>query len=141
MPPFLTLQAMSVFNQPVSFDTSRVTGMGEMFKVHSSQPCAQTPVEPFLAHAACAAAAPPSTLPASRPAPPQDAKKFNQPLNFDTSNVRNMDEMFEVHSSLGSLGQDSCRAFPCTLNARLPPLGDLPASYPPPFGSAEIEGV
>ena len=42
-----------------------------------------------------------------------------------------MEEMFEVHSSLGSLGQESCRAFPCTLNARLPPLGDLPASYPP----------
>ena len=62
-PPFDTRQRASVFNQPLSFDTSSVTGMTYMFRVRSAlalQPSSwAVPV-----HAACAAAAPmPSRLP------------------------------------------------------------------------------
>ena len=67
----------------------------------------------------------------------QLAEAFNQPLSFDTSRVTTMEEMFEVHSTR-ALSPDSSQTFPCTLRARPPPLGDLPASYvPPSFDSAE----
>jgi len=89
----------------VNFDTSRVTNMDHMFRVHFARlPCAQTPVEPSLAR--CMRGRHPTDRPpcASRPAPrptsyAQDAKGFNQPVNFDTSRVTGMIEMFKVHSA------------------------------------------
>ena len=95
-----------MFNQPLNFDTSRVTTMEEMFEVHTPPvPCTQTPAEPFPA--CCMrgpAAAPHRNSPHRMPClfgyrqgDDDDGSAFNQPLNFDTSRVTNMDEMFEVH--------------------------------------------
>ena len=60
----------------------------------------------------------------------QFAKVFNQPLNFDTSRVTTMEEMFEVHSAR-ALHSDSSRAFSCMLHARPSrrPTPKFPASY------------
>ena len=100
---------MEAFNQPLSFDTSKVTTMKEMFRVRSAR--ALTPIALSRAlpvHAAdCLAAT--QRPHASRAAPfpasharlstRQDAHAFNQPLSFDTSKVTNMREMFAVRSA------------------------------------------
>ena len=53
-PPFDARQGASVFNQPLSFDTSRVTTMHGMFYVRSS-PCSATNLQPRPPlHGACA---------------------------------------------------------------------------------------
>ena len=56
-PPFGSRQAMTAFNQPLSFDTSSVTNMQDMFYV-SSSPCPAPNLQssPPL-HAACPAVA------------------------------------------------------------------------------------
>ena len=103
-PPFW--QHATAFNQPLSFDTSRVSDIHAMFEVPSAR--ALLPVS-YLAlplQAACAPAPhPPVYRPAPRPAPyaafsrtRQNALAFNQPLSFDTSSVRYMSGMFKVCS-------------------------------------------
>ena len=103
-----TRQVALSFNQPVTFDTSKVTNMLTMFQVRSS-PYLQSslPCPPPL-HAACPAVA--RRLPPSGPQPaPHSMPSFrlsaqstialNQPLTFDTSSVTNMQSMFYVRSS------------------------------------------
>ena len=69
-PPFDSRQNARKFNQPLSFDTSSVTDMGDMFRVRSSPfPACNLQSSPPL-HAACAAVArgPLVCRPAPRPA-------------------------------------------------------------------------
>ena len=68
-PPLLTRQEAVRFNQPLDWDTSRVTIMGEMFRVHSARALrSDSSLEPSLPlHAACTAAAPPATSPHHMP--------------------------------------------------------------------------
>ena len=137
---FRTRQRAKVFNQPLSFDTSRVTDMRSMLRVHFARvSCAHRLQSSPPLHATCAATAPPTILPAFQAAPRspasygplltrQEAKAFNQPLNFDTSRVTEMGEMLKVHP-VCTLRPDSSRAFLCTLHARPPPHRRPPASY------------
>ena len=76
-------QRASAFNQPLSFNTSRVKTMSQMFNVRSSR-ARITPV----AASPCITCSLLSTR--------QRASAFNQPLSFDTSKVTNMQSMFEV---------------------------------------------
>jgi hypothetical protein len=100
-----TWQYASAFNQPLSFDTSKVTNMINMFWVRPARALApQVLSRTFFVHAASAAATPCPPPPglAPRPishAPPltrQNAHAFNQPLSFDTSKVTVMTFMFFV---------------------------------------------
>ena len=59
MPAFSTRQGAKAFNQPLSFDTSKVTNMEYMFTVRSARALAPTALSQALpVHAACAAIAP-----------------------------------------------------------------------------------
>ena len=103
-----TRQGASAFNQPLSFDTSKVTTMGGMFLVRSARALAPPALSRALpVHDGCVAA---TTRPhASRAAPlptlharlstRQEARAFNQPLSFDTSKVTDMNHMFYVRSA------------------------------------------
>ena len=108
---FNSLQQASSFNQPLSFDTSRVTTMTQMFYVRSA-PCSALPIYSrarpctLLAPRSPATSRPPAFAP--RPAPygmrpsfdsRQSALVFNQPMSFDTSSVTTMGHMFLVRSS------------------------------------------
>ena len=102
-------QLASAFNQPLSFDTSRVTTMYGMFYVRSSLCPAPDLQSSLILHAACTAAA--RRPPFCQSTPPtrvfmrsfrlsaQGTTAFNQPLSFDTSSVTTMDHMFNVRSS------------------------------------------
>ena len=86
-------QRASAFNQPLSFDTSKVINMDGMFYVRPARlPCTQCPVVPF-----------PLTPPSSRLIAPlltrQLASAFNQPLSLDTSSVTSIETMFWVRSA------------------------------------------
>ena len=108
MPCFRPRQAAAAFNQPLSFDTSRVTNMAGMFEVRS--PARALPAEPpSRGSSACGPFAPAAAPRAFRPAhlasyrtpyfrPRQAAAAFNQPVNFNTSRVTNMAGMFLVRS-------------------------------------------
>jgi hypothetical protein len=69
-PSLSTRQIASAFNQPLSFDTSKVTSMRSMFYVRSARALrpSQALNRAFPENAACATAAP--RPPTSRPAPP-----------------------------------------------------------------------
>ena len=54
----LGMQVAKAFNQPLNFDTSRVTNMDGMFYVHSAMPYAQTPVVPSRVQSQFEAASP-----------------------------------------------------------------------------------
>ena len=63
-PPFDSRQGASVFNQPLSFDTSKVTDMSWMFYVRSARALAPTALSRALpVHAACVAATPNALTP------------------------------------------------------------------------------
>ena len=119
-PPSDSWQQARSFNQPLSFNTSSVTDMQKMFKVHSACAlCTHTVVEPFrpcTLHTRCMRGHRSTDLPAShyllsdRQGRTGDHSVFNQPLLFDTSSVTNMFEMFEVHSAR-ALRPGSSRAF------------------------------
>ena len=141
-PPLATRQNAAAFNQSLNFDTSSVKDMSVMFGVRSTRaPLASDPLQlaPSL-HAACAARhAPPSppSLPptphaALSPRPPlatwQYAAAFNQPLNFDTSSVTDMNSMFGVRSARAPPS-------PATLRSWLPPCTRLSPPPPPPTPS------
>ena len=113
-------QGTHKFNQPLSWDTSGVTDMDNMFRVR----CYLHPVPRNLysralssVHAACtaqrsaASLPPPPSPPAARRAGPhrvyspacdprQNAQAFNQPLSWNTSGVTDMHAMFYVRFPL-----------------------------------------
>ena len=115
-------QVAYAFNQPLDWNTSRVTHMSAMFYVR----CSQRALSPNLqsralsparcVHASLSHAA--SRLPARSPprtvcrayGPWQDARAFNQPLRWDTSRVTNMQFMFDVRCAP--------RALPPNLHSR-----------------------
>jgi hypothetical protein len=145
-----------MFNQPLSFDTSKVTDMNRMFSVRFARALAPTKalsrafpracrlrrrrLTPF--HLPARNLAPhPMPLPSTR----QHAYAFNQPLSFDTSKVTDIGGMFTVRSARALAPTKALsRAFPraCRLRRRrlhaLPPPGPQPrpASHAPPFDSA-----
>ena len=103
----LTRQGETAFNQPLSFNTSSVTNMLQMFKVRSARalgpslqsdpPCARRLRCPRPTPSRLSRAAP---RPARRPiSTRQGASAFNQPLSFDTSSVTDMLQMFYVRSA------------------------------------------
>ena len=103
-----TRQGASAFNQPLSFDTSKVTTMSYMFYVRSARALAPTALSRALpVHADCVAAtqrphasrAAPLLTPHARLSTRQYASAFNQALSFDTSKVTNMGYMFYVRSA------------------------------------------
>eukprot|EP00964_Phaeocystis_antarctica_P081052 scaffold50673_cov51-Phaeocystis_antarctica.AAC.2 len=110
-PLLSTRQWASAFNQPLSFDTSSVTDMSNMFQVrsaHALAPAASTAGPSRRACRLCAAAG--QRFPAPDPHTPrsashallstrQYASAFNQPLSFDTSSVTTMYGMFWVRSA------------------------------------------
>ena len=137
-PLFHSTQGAAVFNQPLSFDTSKVTNMHRMLFVRSARAPAPTALSRSLpVHAACVAAtqrphasrAAPHRASHARLSTRQWAYKFNQPLSFDTSKVTNMHQMFYVRSA---------RALPPThaaLNRTLPVHADCVAPTPRPHAS------
>ena len=83
-------QSASAFDQPLTFDTSRVKDMSWMFYVRPQHaPCAADVCHPLV----------------SRPTPRplflarQFARAFNQPLDFNTYSVTTMHAMFYVRSA------------------------------------------
>ena len=112
-------------NQPLNFDPSSVRTMEEMFKVHAP------PIPLLLAPTPPRTVCPAPCVPVSTR---QNAKAFNQPLNFNTSSVTTMDTMFYVCTPPAPCSNSS-RAFPCTLHARPPPHRPplLMAHTPPRF--------
>ena len=99
-----TRQRASAFNQPLSFDTSSVTDMSNMFQVRS----ARESLGPLPVHTTCVCTAPPPSHLSGRTSPRtsfallvtrQHAKVFNQPLSFDTSSIKTMSGMFRVRSA------------------------------------------
>ena len=95
-------QGATAFNQPLSWDTARVTKTWQMFSVCSHPRCS-LPVCPRKLRSRplpCMLRAPRSHA-ASRLTPRQRATAFNQPLSWDTSSVTNMRDMFSVlHATL-----------------------------------------
>ena len=103
------------FNQPLSWDTSRVTNVNRMFAVRCAPPAPRAPQSAqsrALPSARCVHTALPAASRAFWPAPTrpalcalletlgmQEAKAFNQPLSWDTSSVTQMDFMFGVRCS------------------------------------------
>ena len=98
------------FNQPLTFDTSRVTNMYGMFWVSLPAPCPplRSAVAPALpcARCACTAVSPAASFASPGPQsraphrvpclrdPRQSARAFNQPLSFDLSSVTDMSYIF-----------------------------------------------
>ena len=109
MPLPSTRQRAYAFNQPLSFDTSKVSNMNYMFYVRSARALAPNSLESGLPPCMPLAPPPPHALPPPGPhlAPHrmpfpstrQYARAFNQPLSFDTSKVTTMGNMFLVRSA------------------------------------------
>ena len=126
-----TRQRAYRFNQPLSFDTSKVTTMESMFNVRSARALGPTALSRALpVHADCVATTPrhhatrAAPLPAShaRLSTRQQASAFNQPLSFDTSKVTTMRDMFYVRSARALAPPALSRALPaCTSRASPPP--------------------
>ena len=131
------------FNQPLSWDTSRVTDMLRTLQVRclsAYRPpiCTQShPLSPL--HAACTPCTPAASrlLARSPPRTPhdsrQEARAFNQPLSWDTSAVTDMSLMFHVRSSPRPAPQSAVA--PAPLHAACMPrslaASCLPARSPP----------
>ena len=106
--PLWTRQKATAFNQPLSFNTSSVTSMEEMFYVRSTLVLRSYSSRTF-SRARCMRSRNPPRHPWLLARTPfrtvcsplstrQKAKAFNKPLSFDTSSVTTMEEMFKVHS-------------------------------------------
>ena len=98
-------QGADAFNQPLTFDTSKVTTMWYMFAVRALAPTSSRepfPAMPLAPSPPPTALSPPSThLPLAsyaHLATRQNAEAFNQPLSLDTSSVTTMQSMFAVRS-------------------------------------------
>jgi len=159
-----TRQSLSVFNQPLSWDTSSVTNMYQMFQVRSARAPASR-IDSFASSArTLLAAASACTLlalpprpcpPASRPACrrsfyafPFDLRQyayaFNQPLSWDTSRVTTMYRMFRVRSARAPASRSHSWVLPlhpaCAAAAPTPSrvparLSPLFSCFPFQFGS------
>ena len=113
------------FNQPLSWDTSRVTIMRGMFYVSCSQPqppqamqlhplpCTLRAPRLLAARRASPGARSPPRL--VRPAcdPRQRAYAFNQALGWDISSVTDKSRMFKVRCSPRALPPNLCSQTPC----------------------------
>ena len=114
MPFPSTRQEARAFNQPLSFDASKVTNMYVMFAVRSARALAPNSLESGLPRACRLRRRrlTPSRLPARTspriacayvhvplPSTWQKAYAFNQPLSLDTSNVTDTNHMFSVRSA------------------------------------------
>ena len=113
------------FNANISnWDTSRVTDMNSMFRVHVARALCSDSSRPFPstlhARPLHAPSTSPPPIPAWRPArivcPPSDswqqARSFNQPLSFNTSSVTDMQKMFKVHSACALCTHTVVEPFP-----------------------------
>ena len=145
-PRLATWQYARAFNQSLSFDTSSVTSMRSMFQVRSAQcPPRQRPSAAGSLTARCLrrrhsppdALPPPPTLLAAplSPSPPlatrQEADAFNQPLNLDTSSVKDLEEMFYVRSARARPRQRPSAAGSLPAHCfRLPRLPPRPPACP-----------
>ena len=136
----LTRQLAYAFNQPLSFDTSKVTDMAYMFYVRSARALAPNSLESGLPPCTPLAPPPPHALPPPglhlaphRMCPSlstrQHAHAFNQPLSFDTSKVTDMRYMFYVRPAraLAPNSLESGLPRACRLRRRAPPH-----TLPPP---------
>ena len=90
-----------MFNQPLSFDTSSVTDMKQMFWVRtiaptSSRALACMPLEPRTALSSPDPHLDPALY--AHLATRQAAEVFNQLLSLDTSSVTDMNTMFAVRT-------------------------------------------
>ena len=100
-----TRQYATAFNQPLSFDTSKVTNMNQMFRVRSARASLESGPPRACRLRVAATQRPPAsrTVPLhalhARLSTRQSAKRFNQPLSFDTSKVTDMGYMFQVRSA------------------------------------------
>ena len=105
----LTRQSATTFNQPLSFDTSKVTTMQRMFGAlaRALPPSLLSRMDPTLRAYIASTVAPSHALPPPGPhlAPniaclpfcsAVHASVFNQPLSFNTSSVTTMQGMFVV---------------------------------------------
>ena len=106
MPLLSTRQSAPAFNQPLSFDTSSVTDMSDMFYVRSApapqpslRPSLYAPLAPPPLHALPPPPAAPHPASYAPLSTRQVAPAFNQPLSFDTSSVADMNNMFYVRSA------------------------------------------
>ena len=104
----VTRQGASAFNQPLTFDTSSVTDMSQMFYVRppltravpsaqSVPPCTRC-VHRHRPHTPSPSRLPPPVSPSScaSSVPRQQASAFNQPLSFDTSGVTDVQATSQV---------------------------------------------
>ena len=144
-----TRQGARVFNQPLSFDTFKVTTMNSMFAVRSARALAPSLESgpPRACHLRRRHPTPPR-LPRRTPLleshahllTRQVATAFNQPLSFDTSKVTNMERMFQVRSARALAPTALSRALPvhatCVAGTERPHasrVGPLPACGMPAF--------
>jgi len=149
VPPPMSLgvpwQAASAFNQPLSFDTSSLTDMSQMFLVRTPpHACrAKCPVGSSV-HALRAPPPPPHAFAPCHPSrvallmrlsvPRQSAWAFNQPLSFDTSGVTDTQGTSQVRTPRACRAQcpvGSSVHAACTATARTrvsPPVS--PSSRP-----------
>jgi len=146
-----TRQYATAFNQPLSFDTSSVTDMREMFFVRSARALghqalsrATSTCMPLVCHhhtpgrPASRLAPLPPRIACPLPSTRQGASAFNQPLSFDTFSVTTMYNMFGVRSAralapsleLGPVHADAAAPYPLS---RLPARTSPPIIYTPPF--------
>eukprot|EP00964_Phaeocystis_antarctica_P046650 scaffold26979_cov53-Phaeocystis_antarctica.AAC.1 len=134
-PAFVPRQQASAFNQPLSFDTSSVTTMQQMFYQTSAfnQPLSfdtSSVTTMHLMFYRAWAFNQPLSFDTSKVTTMHSmflrASPFNQPLSFDTSSVRSMYGMFNVRCS-------PCPAPNLQSGPRLCALAPpLPATLPPP---------
>ena len=107
------------FNGELNFDTSSVITMARMFKARALAPNLQP--SPSLRAASSTTAptalSPPGQYPDLSLATRQKAKKFNQPLNFDTAKVTSMKGMFLVRALGPNLQPSPSLRAACTTTA------------------------
>ena len=129
-----------MFNQSLSFDTSKVTTMYAMFYVRSARDllpslesappraCRLRRRHPSPSRLlALAPRAAPYALFSTR----QGASAFNQPLSFDTSRVITMHAMFYVRSA-HALGPRHSQSEPTLCTPLAPPSPHAPSTPPGP---------
>ena len=145
-----TRQGASAFNQPLSFVTSSVTTMFEMFRVRSARALGpQALTRAFSPCMLLVCRHHPTGPPAFRlpPLPPashalpstrQGASAFNQPLSLDTSSVTNMYSMFQVRSTRALGPQALTRAFLPCMPLVVPPPHHRPSRHPAPTSPPRI---
>ena len=111
MVPLSARQSASAFSQPLSFDTSSVTSMKQMFQVRSTR--ARAPSPQFFcvvshhrmgrsrdSRESTRNIVPPHKASYALLSTWQLASTFNQPLSLDTSEVTGMSYMFAVRVPL-----------------------------------------